>query len=63
VVGAVDQAAAAVAALDQDLTAAVLQRLVITISGCHRAGLGHSPELAASCQTVTIALHVDPRWV
>ncbi|MDX6346438.1 MAG: hypothetical protein QOF84_1228 [Streptomyces sp.] len=36
--------------------------VVIGFPGCHWAGLGHSPKLAASCQTVTIALHVDPRW-
>jgi hypothetical protein len=60
---AVDQAAAAVAVLEQDLTAEVLQRLVIHMEHCRWAGLAHSPTLAASCRAVGVALLLDPRWL
>jgi hypothetical protein len=60
---AVDQAAAAAAAvLEQDLTAEVLQLLVIHIEHCHRAGPAHSPTLAASCRAVGVALLLAPGW-
>lgn len=62
-VGVVDQVRAAVAALERDLMAEALRRLLINIEECHRAGMAHSPELEASCRTVTIALLIDPRWV
>jgi hypothetical protein len=60
---AVDQAAAAVAVLEQDLTAEVLQRLASHIEHCRRAGLAHSPMLAAGCRAVGVALLLDPRWM
>jgi precorrin-4 methylase len=60
---AVDQAAASAAVLEQDLTAEVLQRLVIHMQHCHRAGLADSPTLAASCRAVRVALLLDPRWL
>ena len=61
--GSVDQAAAAVAVLERDLTAEVLQRLVTHIEHCQRAGLAHSPMLAAGCRAVGVALLLDPRWM
>jgi hypothetical protein len=59
----VDQAAAAVAVLERDLTAEVLQRLVSHIEHCRRTGLAHSPMLAAGCRAVGVALLLDPRWM
>jgi hypothetical protein len=63
VTGAVDQAGAAVAVAEPDLTAQVLQRLVVTIEHCHRAGLAHSPQLQTARRAAAVALQVDPRWV
>jgi hypothetical protein len=63
VVASVDQATAAVATLEHDVTAEVLRRLLVTIEGSHRAGLGHSTRLEASARTVGIALQIDPRWL
>lgn len=63
VTGALDQAAAAVAVLDSDATAAVLQRLVVAIEHCHRAGPARSPQLDAARRRATVVLQNDPRWV
>ncbi|QJY51154.1 hypothetical protein [Pseudonocardia broussonetiae] len=63
VIGAVDQAAAAVAVLEPDLTGQVLQQLVLTIEHGHRVGLAHSPQLERAYRAAAVALQIDPRWV
>jgi hypothetical protein len=62
VIGAVDQAAAAVAVLEPDLTGEVLRRLVAAIARCHRAGLADSPQLRTARRRAAVALQIDPRW-
>jgi hypothetical protein len=63
VLAAVDQSAAEVAALEQDLSFLALRRVVIEIEVCHRAGLADSPRLEAACRAARVALLIDPRWV
>jgi hypothetical protein len=63
VLGAVDQAAAAVAVLTPDLTGQALRRLVIDIEHCHRSGVAHSPQLETDLRAAMLALLTDPRWV
>jgi hypothetical protein len=63
VIGAVDQAGAAVAVLEPDLTGQVLRRLVVTIGHCHRAGVAESPQLEVACRAAALALQIDLRWV
>lgn len=59
---AVDRATDAVAALEPDLTAEVLKRLVTSIADCHRDGVGHSRRLAICRRSISTALRLDPRW-
>jgi hypothetical protein len=59
---AVDMAASAVDALDPDLTAEVLHRLVVSVENCHRDGVPHSPRLAVCRRSTSVALRLDPRW-
>jgi hypothetical protein len=61
VLGAVDQAAAAVAVLTPDLTGQALRRLVIDIEHCHRSGVAHSPRLETDLRAAMLALLIDPR--
>lgn len=63
VIGAVDQAGAAVAVLEPDLTRQVLQQLVVTIEHCRRAGLAESPQLEIARRAAAAALQIDLRWV
>jgi hypothetical protein len=63
VLATVDQAAAEVAALEQDLTFQALRRVVIEIEACHRAGLADSPRLGVACRAARVALQIDARWV
>ena len=62
VLAAVDQAAAAVAALQPDLTVLSLRRTLLEIEMCHRAGLTDSPSLDIALSAVRLALEIDPRW-
>jgi hypothetical protein len=59
---AVDRATEAVDALDHDLTAEVLHRLVVSIEDCHRSGVSTSPRLAICRSSTRRALRLDPRW-
>jgi hypothetical protein len=59
---AVDNAAVAVDALNHDLTAEVLHRLVVSIEDCHLNGVTHSHRLAVCRRSTSIALRLDPRW-
>lgn len=63
VTAALDQARAAAGALEPDPTGQVLARLVERIEHCHRAGLGHSPQLESACRAAAVALRIDLRWV
>jgi hypothetical protein len=63
VTAALDQAAAAAALLEPDLTGQVLQRLVGTIERCHRVGRASSPQLEAACRAAAVALQINPRCV
>ena len=59
---AVDHATAAVDALDHDLTAEVLHRLVVSIEDCHLNGVSQSPRLSVCRRSTQLALRLDPRW-
>ncbi|WP_028934699.1 hypothetical protein [Pseudonocardia spinosispora] len=59
---ALDRATDAVSALEPDLTAEVLKRLVASIADCHREGVTHSRRLAVCHRSTRVALRLDPRW-
>ena len=59
---AIEQAGAAVDALDHDLTVEVLSRLVASIEACHLAGVTRSPRLAVRTRSASVALRLDPHW-
>lgn len=59
---ALDRATDAVSALEPDLTAEVLNRLVVSIADCHRDGLTQSRRLAICRRSTRVALRLDPRW-
>jgi hypothetical protein len=62
VLAAIDQAAAAVAALGPDMTVLCLRRTLLEIEACHRDGLTTSPRLEIALSAVRLALQIDPHW-
>lgn len=60
-VAALDQARAAVADVDDELTRGIVARMLTEVERCHRVGAASSPRLEAWCRTPNVALYIASR--
>jgi hypothetical protein len=60
-VAALDQARAAVADVDDELTREIVARMLTEVERCHRIGAAYSPRLKTWCRTTNVALYIASR--